>query len=67
MAKARAKSPMSIFFACTDPDSELFLSVQNDTGVVLLEKPGYKPVREVATDLAAFLESLVPRPPVLHY
>ena len=66
MAKQRAKSPMSVFFACTEPDSELFLSVENESGIVLLEKPGHKPVREVADSLAVFLETLVPRPPVLH-
>ena len=58
--------PMSIFFACTEPDSELFLSVDNETGAVLLEKPGFKPIREVAPDLASFLATLVPRPPQLH-
>ena len=41
-------------------------SVDNATGAVLLEKPGYPPVREVADDLASFITTLVPRPPVLH-
>jgi SecY interacting protein Syd len=63
VAKGR---PMSVFFACTEPDSELFLSVDNDSGVVLLEKPGYRPIREVAPDLASFLTTLVPAPPELH-
>jgi SecY interacting protein Syd len=66
LSKQRAKCPMSVFFACTEPDSELFLSVDNDSGAVLLEKPGFKPVRQVADSLAGFLESLVPRPPALH-
>lgn len=57
---------LSVFFACTEPDSELFLSVDNDSGAVLLEKPGFKPIREVAPDLASFLATLVPRPPELH-
>ena len=57
---------MSVFFACTEPDSELFLSVDNNSGAVLLEKPGFKPVREVASDLASFLTTLVPTEPVLH-
>ena len=57
---------MSVFFACTEPDSDLFLSVDYDSGAVLLEKPGFKPVRKVATDLASFLATLVPRPPQLH-
>ena len=64
--KAARGRAMSVFFACTEPDSELFLSVDNDSGAVLLEKPGYKPIREVAPDLASFLTSLVPAPPQLH-
>ena len=59
-------SGMSVFFACTEPESELFLSVDNDSGAVLLEKPGFKPIREVAPDLASFLTTLVPSPPALH-
>jgi len=66
LAKQRARSPMSIFFACTEPDSELFLSVDNESGAVLLEKPGHKPIRQVADNLAGFIETLVPRPPQLH-
>lgn len=67
LAKQQAKSPMSVFFACTDTDSELFLSVDNDSGAILLEKPGSKPIRQVADDLASFLETLVPRPALLHH
>ncbi len=62
----RSRGPMSVFFACTEPDSELFLSVDNDSGAVLLERPGHGPLRQVAPDLAGFLQTLVPRPPVLH-
>ena len=65
-ANRRSGYPLSLFFACTEPDSDLFLSVNNDTGVVVLERPGRGPVREVAADLTAFLQTLVPRPPVLH-
>lgn len=66
IAKQRSKSSFSVFFACTDADSDLFLSVDNDTGAVMLEKPGYKPVRQVADSLAAFLLELVPAPPENH-
>ncbi len=66
MAKQRAKSEFSVFFACTEPDSELFLSVENRSGQVLLEKPGYPPVRTVAESLAEFLRLLEPAPPDLH-
>lgn len=66
MAKQRAKSGFSVFFACTEVDSELFLSVDNDSGAVLLEKPGYKPIRQVAQNLEVFLRQLRPASPDLH-
>jgi SecY interacting protein Syd len=58
MAKQQARQPFTVFFATTDPDSELFLSVDNDTGKVLLEEPGKPPIREVESDLACFLDRL---------
>ena len=66
LAKRRARSPFTVFFACTEPDSELFLSVDNDTGCILLEEPGRPPRREVAPTLADFLATLEPAPPQLH-
>ena len=66
MAKRRAHRPLSLFFACTEIDSELILSVENTTGHVLLEKPGHKPVEVVADNLAAFIDTLVPAAPELH-
>ncbi|HEX7037658.1 MAG TPA: SecY-interacting protein Syd [Pseudomonadales bacterium] len=64
LAKRRARSPFTTFFACTEPDSELFLSVDNATGQVLLEEPGRRrPLRVVAESLPAFLRSLEPAPP----
>ena len=35
LAKRRARAPFSVFFACSEQDSELFLSVDNTTGEVL--------------------------------
>lgn len=66
LAKSRARSPFTVFFACTEPDSDLFLSVDNDTGRVLLEAPGRKPLRTVADSLAEFLDALSPAPPEMH-
>ena len=66
MAKKRNRVPLSVFFACTDVDSELFLSVHNATGEVILEKPGKKMVEVVANDLGTFIETLVPAAPELH-
>ena len=66
LAKRRLRSPFTVFFACTEPDSDLFLSVDNETGQVLLEAPARKPLEVVADSLAAFLETLSPAPPEMH-
>jgi SecY interacting protein Syd len=66
LAQRRARSPFSVFFACTEPESELFLSVDNARGHVVLEAPGRKPLRTVAESLAEFLHTLSPAPPELH-
>ena len=68
LSKIRSKHPFTVFFANTEPDSELFLSIDNETGVVLLEEPGKAPIREVESDLATFLNRLEPelRQPVLY-
>ena len=66
IAKRRARSPFTVFFACTEPESELFLSIDNASGAVMLEKPGHKPLRRVADSLAEFLTRLEPAPPDLH-
>ena len=66
IAKQRARAPYSIFFACTAVDSDLFLAVENHTGHVLLERPGYPPEQTVAPNLAEFLDRLTPAPPERH-
>lgn len=66
LAKQRARAPFSVFFACTEANSELFLTVENDSGRVLLERPGRKPLRMVAESLGAFLSELEPVSPFLH-
>lgn len=59
-AQKQSGSPLSIFVANTEPGSELFIAVRNSDGVVQLEKPGYKPIREIADSLGAFLNTLTP-------
>jgi len=54
------RTPFSVFFACTEPDSDLFLTLNNDSGAVQLEAPGRKPLRTVAESLAEFMQLLVP-------
>ena len=56
----RARSPFTVFFANTDPDSELFLSIDNESGRILLEEPGRAPIREVDGSLTSFLNRLTP-------
>ncbi len=63
LVQKRAKGPLSLFFACTEPDSDLILTVENATGAVLLERPGAKPLRQVSDSLAEFLLTLAPAPP----
>jgi SecY interacting protein Syd len=60
IAKRRVRAPFTVFFACTEFDSELFLSVDNDTGAVVLETPGAKPMRRVASSLTVFLRGIEP-------
>ncbi len=60
MAKQKISQPFTVFFANTDLDSELFLSIDNSTGKILLEEPGKPPVREVELDIATFLDRLTP-------
>ena len=56
--KQRAKMPFTVFFATTDPDSELFLSIENSTGKILLEEPGRPPIKEVDANICDFLNRL---------
>ena len=60
MAKQRLKKPFTVFIANTDPDTELFLSIDNESGNVLLEEPGKPVVRVVDKDIVTFLNRLSP-------
>ena len=66
LAQTRSKSAFSVFFALTEVNSEMFLTVENHTGHVLLERPGYKPLRTIANSLQEFLQGLTPAPPERH-
>ena len=54
------KTPFSVFFACTEADSEYYLTVNNSTGQIQLEEPGSKPLKVVSNSLAEFYQILVP-------
>ncbi len=59
MAKQRVDASLTIFIACAD-EGELMLSVENETGRIVLEEPGNRPIREVSSSLAEFLDRLHP-------
>jgi SecY interacting protein Syd len=54
------RTPFSVFFACTEPDSDFYLTINNTTGAVQLETPGKKPLRRIADSLSDFMALLVP-------
>jgi len=60
LVKKRRRVSFTVFFATTEEDSELFLSIDNLTGQVLLEHPGKPPLRTVANSVAEFLDTLTP-------
>jgi SecY interacting protein Syd len=68
LVKYRAKQPFSVFFATTEPESEYFLSIDNETGAIFLEEPGKPPLKEVESDINTFLQRLEPklRPPSIY-
>jgi SecY interacting protein Syd len=66
LAKRRARAAFTVFFACTEPSSELFLAVDNESGAVVLERPGDRPIRQVSPSLESFLATLEPAPPECH-
>ncbi|MGB0466567.1 MAG: SecY-interacting protein [Pontibacterium sp.] len=62
MALQKQKRALTFFFACTEPDGDYFLSIDNQTGAVLVEQPGKKPLRTLANSLADYIDSLEPLP-----
>jgi SecY interacting protein Syd len=60
LMKMKAGLPFTVFFANTDPDTEYFLSIENESGQILLEEPGKPPLRVVDEDIHTFLGRLTP-------
>lgn len=56
LGKLRNKQTLTFFIACTD--SDYIISVENDSGQVVLERPGYPVERILAPDLTQFLNEL---------
>lgn len=65
LVRIKRRKPLTLFFACTEPDSDLLLSVRNSDGTVVVENPHGKIVREVDASLADLLDRLTPAPPLL--
>lgn len=57
-AKIKSKLPLSFFIGCTNGDEVICL--EQDSGNIVLEKPGHKGHRILADDLQSFLISLQP-------
>lgn len=62
LTKQKQKQPATLFFACTEPDGEKFISIDNHTGEIWLEQPGKKPIMKLADSLDIFLGKLTPKP-----
>lgn len=60
LMKKRLKQPPTLFFALTDED-DFILTVDNESGRVMLEQVGKEPVKVIADDLKTFLTALTPR------
>lgn len=62
LTKKKQRRPLTLFFATTEPDGDYFLSIDNQTGDVWLERPGKAPIRKLADSLAEFLATLTVQP-----
>jgi len=62
LSKRQQKRPLTFFIACPEPDEDYFISIDNFSGEVWLERPGKPPIRKLADNTAAFLDTLTPRP-----
>lgn len=63
MMKRRLRQPVTLFFALTD-DENFILSVDNETGEVVLEPVGKPATQVIASNLATFIEGLTPIAPI---
>lgn len=62
LSKQKQKQSPTLFFACTEPDGDQFISIDNNTGEIWLEQPGKPPVMKLAASLQEFIEQLEPLP-----
>ncbi|GAA0856880.1 SecY-interacting protein [Aliiglaciecola litoralis] len=60
LMKRRLKQKETLFFAVTDED-DFIISVDNESGKVMLEQVGLEPQEELADSLLSFIQQLSPR------
>ena len=60
LMKRKLKQSITLFFAMTDED-DFIISVENDSGQVVLEQVGKEPKEVLAPDLATFIADLTPQ------
>ncbi|QHJ13456.1 Protein Syd [Paraglaciecola mesophila] len=59
LMKRRLRQPETVFIALTD-EEDFILSVENQTGAVMLEQVGLQPKEQISADLATFLAEIEP-------
>lgn len=62
LSKFRTGQPLTLFFACVEPDSDQILTLNNQDGSIWLERPGKPAIQQIAGSLSEFLEQLTPLP-----
>jgi len=62
LAKQKQRQPLTLFFACSLPDGEYIMTINNSDGTVWVETPGKPPLRQLAPSLAEFIDTLTPLP-----
>ena len=60
LSKKKHGAPLTIFFATTEPESEFFLSLENQSGAVFLEEPSTSKMTEIDSNIHRFLKRLAP-------
>ncbi len=63
LAKRRLKHDLTVFIGTTE-EAEFFLSIDNQTGCILLEEPGKPPIKQVEQNIIQFLDRMTPLGPV---
>ncbi|WP_106592007.1 SecY-interacting protein Syd [Marinobacterium halophilum] len=62
LSKHKQKRPLTLFFATLEPDTDYFLSIDNQSGHIWLERPGKPPQEQLASSLGELLRNLTPLP-----